>query len=367
MQELFDACMGQTSGVELRTVSDARSAFGNHVLSYFGTTDVRLLRNKVRPRRPAPIGPDGQPMSITAWVNWLSTRSGLDRTGAPTGTALRPKTIRNLHALLSQVLQFAVDDDEDDPLLPRNPCVGTKLPAVQQQERPFLEHAHFLALHAAIDAWFRPLLVFLVATGVRWGEAAGLRVRHMHLDPGHGPPYVEIMIAWRRGSGGTMVLGRVKSAASQRRVSLSPRSVEAIRPLLAGNGPDEAVFTMRGGGPLHHGNFTSRWLVPAVAACAEHGVDQRLRAHGFRHTHAAWLLSAGRPVTSVQKRLGHENARTTTKIYGHHPGSDEGQDRRRLRLELEVRPGAVLALRSRMLTRTSCARCDGRAAAIPSC
>lgn len=83
---------------------------------------------------------------------------------------------------------------------------------------------------------------------------------------------------------------------------------------------------MRRGGPLHHGNFTSRWLIPAVAACADYGVDQRLRAHGFRHTHAAWLLSAGRPVTSVQKRLGHENALTTTKIYGHHIGEVDAGD-----------------------------------------
>lgn len=39
-----------------------------------------------------------------------------------------------------------------------------------------------------------------------------------------------------------------------------------------------------------------------------------LHVHDLRHAHATWLLAAGVPVRSVQKRLGHRNL-TTTEIY----------------------------------------------------
>jgi hypothetical protein len=42
-----------------------------------------------------------------------------------------------------------------------------------------------------------------------------------------------------------------------------------------------------------------------------------IRPHAFRHTHAAWLLSAGRPELEVQRRLGHADPATTRKVYGH--------------------------------------------------
>jgi integrase len=324
IRELVEWYWQQKSGVPERTRTDAKAMLDNHIVPYFGDVDVRLLRNKVKPRRAAPIDPEGKPMSITGWVNWLADRSGLDCHGQRTGTTLSAKSIRNLHALLSAAFQSALEDDEDDAILARNPCMGTDLPEVQRGEQPFLEHAHFQALLQEMTAWFRPLLVFLVATGVRWGEVAGLQVKHVHLDPDSGQPHVQILVAWRRGPKGVMQLGRVKTKASQRKITLSTMAVEALRPLLAGKAPTDRVFTMRGGGHLHHGNFTRRHLVPAVNRAVAAGVDAGIRPHSFRHTHAAWVLSAGVGPTIVQKRLGHENESTTTKIYGHHTvGADE--------------------------------------------
>jgi len=54
---------------------------------------------------------------------------------------LSAKTIRNLHALLSEILQSAVDGH--DQLLGRNPCAKTKLPKVQREEQVFLEQHQF--------------------------------------------------------------------------------------------------------------------------------------------------------------------------------------------------------------------------------
>jgi len=42
-----------------------------------------------------------------------------------------------------------------------------------------------------------------------------------------------------------------------------------------------------------------------------------IRPHAFRHTNAAWMLSAGVPEGEVQRRLGHADPLTTKRLYGH--------------------------------------------------
>lgn len=217
--------LDRATGVEERTKSDNHRALVNHVLPYFGAPDLTLadIRQKERADRPgARTGPDRKPLSVSNWLLWLGKRRGFNNAGAQTREVLSPKTIRNLHALLSFVLQAAVDDD--DWLLDRNPCASSRLPTTQRDERVYLEHHEFALLLAAVPAYFRTLMVFLAATGVRWGEAAGLSVKHVHLDPPSGYPYVEILVAWRRVKSGNFALGRVKSRCSQRVVTL-PSSV----------------------------------------------------------------------------------------------------------------------------------------------
>jgi integrase len=164
-----------------------------------------------------------------------------------------------------------------------------------------------------MHAHFRPLVDFLVGTGARYGEAAGLWVQDLHLDAAR--PYVDIRAAlkwrerkWKR--------GRPKTRSSIRRILLSPRLVEVLRPLFAGKDFEEYVFTMVEGKPLHHGNFRNRYWRPAVKAAGPE-VPKKIRIHDLRHTHAAWLLSEGVAAIVVAARLGHSSTTTTQDVYGH--------------------------------------------------
>jgi integrase len=40
------------------------------------------------------------------------------------------------------------------------------------------------------------------------------------------------------------------------------------------------------------------------------------RFHDLRHTHAAWLISAGVPLPVIQRRLGHKSIQITVDVYG---------------------------------------------------
>jgi site-specific recombinase XerD len=153
----------------------------------------------------------------------------------------------------------------------------------------------------------RLLFALLLDTGVRIGEALGLR----HEDLG---------IAERQ----VTVLPRVndnRARAKAGRARVVPASTELMR-LYAdylnreyGALDSDYVFVNLWGHP--HGHPLS---YPAV-----HDLVGRLRRltgisfgpHLFRHTYATWLLRRGAGMESVKQLLGHASITTTVDTYGH--------------------------------------------------
>lgn len=255
-------------------------------------------------------------MYVDDWVKEMLAKERLNNAGRPMrGKLLSIKFIKNVLTVLAQAFDLAIQE-RPAALIEVNPAREIRLPKQDRREMHFLDDDRaYLALRCAIHAHFQPLLDFLVGTGAgaRCGEAVGLLARHVHLA---GPrPYVEIrlILKWARKK---YRLGRPKTESSLRRISLSPRLVEILRPLVDGKGPEEHVFTMVEGGPLHHGNFTNRYFKPAVKKAGK-VVPARLRIHDLRHTHAAWLISDGAPILAVQRRRGHSTSVTTQDVYGH--------------------------------------------------
>jgi integrase len=54
--------------------------------------------------------------------------------------------------------------------LHRNPCDRRELPEVEEIEMVFLEHGEFAVLLRYTDLHYRPLLITLVGTGIRWAR-----------------------------------------------------------------------------------------------------------------------------------------------------------------------------------------------------
>ena len=221
---------------------------------------------------------------------------------------LAPKTVRNCHGLMHTIMRDAVTEG----LIGRNPCVGTPMPEVVRREMRFLTEPELARLVAAVPEHHRPLVLTLAGTGLRWGEAAGLRAGRVDVLAGF------LTVAGKDGalheSGGKLTYGTPKSKKSARRVSLPAAVREALVPLVAAKEPSDPVFTTESGALLRRGNFARRVWKPAVEGA---GLPAGLRMHDLRHTHAAWLISAGRPLTAVQRRLGHASIVVTSDIYGH--------------------------------------------------
>lgn len=270
----FDTYLSQLTGIQPRTRDDYAA----------------MHRRYLADLDPLPL-----PLVTRAHVAAVVNR--LEREG------LSPKTIKNVIHMLSSVMALAVDDGH----LTRNPVKRVRLPRQQlaEHEARFMTHDEAAALVAATEAHYRPLVVFLLGTGLRWSEATALQSRHVDLAAGT----VRVQRAWKRIPGGWEV-GPPKSRKANRTVNAAVPALVAVAPLLGK--PSELVFATPTGKVVRHSNFYTRVWLPA---CERAGLDPRPTIHDCRHTHASWLLSDGISIEAVQDQLGHESAETTRKVY----------------------------------------------------
>jgi integrase len=105
----------------------------------------------------------------------------------------------------------------------------------------------------------------------------------------------------------------------ERRSVLTPRFLaQALKPHLAGKGPDDLLPTSAKGLVLRNRNARRDRFDDAAGAIGEKG----LTPHGLRHTAASLAVSAGANVLAVQRLLGHKSAAMTLDTYAHLFNSD---------------------------------------------
>lgn len=259
-----------------------------------------VLRRYVRPRLGRLRLAELDPLVVQRFVaDLLSGRA------SPRGRRLAPKTVLNVHGQLHTVLRDAVAQR----LIPSNPCAHTTLPGKIHHEMRFLTEPDAARLVATLPAYWRPLVVTLLATGLRWGEAIGLRVRHVDVLAG---TVTVLRQTQELADTAEIIDAEPKSGASRRTVTIPKPVAELLVPYVAGREPDARVFTAPRGAAVR----TRRFYVVWNRARAGAGLAG-LRVHDLRHTHAAWLISAGVPLTAIQRRLGHTSIRVTSDLYGH--------------------------------------------------
>ena len=112
---------------------------------------------------------DIRPTAVQQWVSDLGR--GVD--GAkPVGASV----VTRAHHVLSAILADAVADR----MLVSNPAAGIKLPRKSRKRPLYLTHQQVTALAVAAGE-YEPLVLLLAYTGLRWGEAIGLRIRDLDM------------------------------------------------------------------------------------------------------------------------------------------------------------------------------------------
>lgn len=219
-----------------------------------------------------------------------------------------PKSLMNRHSLLSAALASAVDAG----LIPSNPARGVRLPRIDRvEEAVFLTRGEFARLLELIREPYRPLVLLLGGTGMRWGEATALTIGDLDRES----RTARIRQAWKQGPGGG-VLGPPKSRRSRRTVAVPEAVFDALAPGMEGRAPHELAVLNPRGRPVRSGSFHEDVWQPATRILKDE-TGRKPRIHDLRHSYASWMLAAGVPITVVQRQLGHESITTTVDTYGH--------------------------------------------------
>jgi integrase len=253
------------------TRSRYRSILRTHVIPAFGDQRLNAIDHS----------------AVTAWVGMLSKKRA-----AP--------TVRHVHRVLHMILSSAVRDG----IIARNAAADVKLPRARIAEKRYLTH-HQVATLAEAAGSDGLIIRVLAYCGLRFGELAALRVRH--IDPMRRRLNIEESVTEVDGH---MVFGAPKSH-QRRSVPIPPSLVDAFVEHCAGKDRDDLVFTASHGGVIWLRNWRPRVFDPAAKAAGLAG----LTPHELRHTAASLAVSADANVKAVQRLLGHASAAMTLDIY----------------------------------------------------
>lgn len=228
---------------------------------------------------------------------------------------LSPRRVQYLHAVLRAALAQAVKWS----LVGRNVAELVDAPRVPRSVITPLsvDHARALLAEAGNDR-LRALYLVAVLTGLRQGEALGLRWCDVDLEARQ----LHVRNALQRVDG-KLVLVEPKTERSRRLLALPDVVVAALREhrrrqleerLVAGSSwvDNDYVFPTTIGTGLDAATATRAFQ----RALARAGLP-RQRFHDLRHSAASFMLSQGVPLRVVMEQLGHSQISLTANLYSH--------------------------------------------------
>lgn len=238
---------------------------------------------------------------------------------------LNPKTIRNIHGILSKCLSTAVKLE----YMRRNPAESVTLPRVERREiKPLTDEQVSKMVAQAGNDGFGTLFKVVVFTGLRLGEALGLTWDCIDFQKNR--LTINKQLQKRPLADGGFTFAPLKND-KVRVIAPAPfvlgllkqwNQKQAEDRLAAGclwqgwksdkERQNAIVFTNELGGHLHPQTV----LVHFKKLAASVGAPQA-RVHDLRHTYAVLSLQNGDDVKTVQENLGHATAAFTLDVYGH--------------------------------------------------
>jgi integrase len=230
---------------------------------------------------------------------------------------LSPRTVFHTHA----VLQRALTQARHWGLTSSIPTELVSVPRLPYREMRALSKAQLeILFESSRETRWYPLWVLLGTTGLRIGEALGLKWSDVDLIAGR----LQVRRALQRQRGRGLVFVEPKSVTSRRCVELPQLAIAALKQQRV-RVDGELVFPNRDGEPVEPGTVSD-----ALKVALDPAGWPRIRVHDLRHTTATVLLEAGVHPKLVQHLLGHSTVALTLNTYSHITPSLSGEAARRM-------------------------------------
>lgn len=256
---------------------------------------------------------------------------------------LKVATVDNIHTVLHQVLDVAVEDcylrnNVSDNALKelkqaRNLFTERRKALTIQEQEIFLD---FLKRSNMYQHWY-PIFALMVGTGLRVGEATGLRWNDIDFD-NNTISVNHTLIYYNHAKGGCYFgVNTPKTKAGERTVPM----IESVREAIlqekeyqkeAGikctarvDGFTDFIFVNRFGNTQHQGTL-NKALRRIIRDCNQEILDKtkdkdnvillpKFSCHTLRHTFTTRLCESGINIKVIQSVLGHADISTTLDIY----------------------------------------------------
>ena len=276
---------------------------------------------------------------------WGLPAADLLGVGRATQRVLDSYCIRNIHTVLHQILDMAVDDDylRNNPSnnvlkeLKQSHCFQTeKRRALTRPEQELL--LSYLKNTPSASLWY-PIFAVLIGTGLRVGEATGLRWCDIDLEEGiidvnHTLVYYDHRTEGSK-RGCYFNINTTKTPAGKRQVPMLDFVKEAFlmekerQELLdihceaVVDGYTDFIFLNRFGQPQHQATL-NKAIRRIIRDCNDEQLlkDENAKillphfsCHSLRHTFTTRMCEAGVNVKVIQDTLGHKDISTTLNIY----------------------------------------------------
>ncbi len=253
---------------------------------------------------------DITPIQVQQYLRHLRTEHE-QRTGRP----LSARYLRHQYGVLKNIFGYAEKND----MIAKNPMNRVSPPIIPKQPVDAFtieQAAEFFEKLAECPLDFRTLLHLILTTGLRRGEAIGIKWKD--LDERNELLHIERSVTHTTQTG--TVVSTPKTTSSIRDVPLMPSTLHLMQQLKRQKKRDYPNTLLSEAFVFHSRRDVFR-------PCSPSAVTQRVKRfmkrsglpdmspHDLRHSCATILLSHGADIKSVQEILGHANASTTLNFY----------------------------------------------------
>lgn len=281
LRDMWTVWIAAKAGRSSSTIAGYKSAWA-HIDPEFGDTPCWRIERA----------------NITAWIPTLTTTKGC-KPGEQ--KALGSGSQRKIGIVIRALL----DQAEELDIIPKNRMRSTDVPRQTKSERRYLTIREIdrLLAEAEPEPQVSLMINVLLATGLRPGEAKGLKVKDLDAMRGR--------LSIRRD---VDALGQADETKTRnhRDVPVGGELLLDLEDEADGKNPDDWLLTDEHG----HVWTTTRWRVKWQGICKTAGI-QSVTTYELRHTAASLAIAAGADPKTVQLMLGHASAAMTLDVYAH--------------------------------------------------